>query len=415
MITSLALGGIIFSQFFWMNKSYHLRREQFENKVRIALKSTVNQLMEHNRADMHSGCQSFCCLSDTNIQQTIHPDLLDSLIRHELDYYQIPLEYEYGVFNCARDSVIMGKTGSTEENLLQSPLFTPLSCLWKRNCYNLGIYFPGQQNYLLGQMGVWFFGSIFLILILVSGYFLTIFMIMRQKKLSEMKTDFMNNMTHEFKTPISTISASCELLTQEAITSNPEKVKKYARIIFDENNRLKGQVDRALQAALLDQQTLSLNLEPTDAHEAVNEVITNYGVHFRKSHKTLFVNLNAEKTIIHADRHHLINIIANLIENGIKYTEGEPKITVTTWNDDSGIFISVEDNGIGISKENLRQIFSRFYRVSTGNVHNVKGFGLGLYYVKTLVDAMNGSVSVQSEQKKGSTFTIFLPFSCEKQ
>jgi len=233
---------------------------------------------------------------------------------------------------------------------------------------------------------------------------------LKQKRLSEIKNDFINNITHEFKTPISTISLSSEVLLQPNIILEPERLKNYAQIIKDENNRLKNQVDKVLQLATLEIDKLKLENELIDLHEIINETVKSFDLIIERQQGKITTMLGAKKSQVIGDRVHISNILFNLIDNAIKYSPEHPKIEISTDNYFSGIEITVKDNGIGISKENQKHVFEKFYRVPTGNIHNVKGFGLGLNYVKTIVTAYNGKIKVSSKEKEGSTFIIKLPF-----
>lgn len=252
-------------------------------------------------------------------------------------------------------------------------------------------------------------GMVMLILLFAFSYF--IFTIIRQKKLSTIKNDFISNMTHEFKTPISTISLASEMLGDESIVKTPEKQKRFLKMIKDENKRLSVLVESILQTAILDKGEFKLKLNELDIHEIITTAINNTNLLVEQRNGKIVTNLNATKTRLMADRVHLTNIVFNLIDNAIKYSKEIPEITITTNDSSNGINIIVKDNGIGISKENQRKIFDKFYRVPTGNVHNVKGFGLGLSYVQAVVNKHGGEITVHSELGKGSIFTIFLPYS----
>jgi two-component system phosphate regulon sensor histidine kinase PhoR len=252
--------------------------------------------------------------------------------------------------------------------------------------------------------------SIILIILIIGAFYFTISTIVRQKKLSEIKSDFINNMTHEFKTPISTISLAGEVLSDKTIVKTPESVEKYLKIIKDENKRLAGLVENVLQAAVLDKGKLKFKIQECDLHQIINDVIQSLNLQIQNKGGVITTELKAQRYSLFADRMHLGNIIYNLIDNALKYSKEAPQIRVSTDSDKDGISISVQDNGIGIRKEDQKKIFETFYRVPTGNIHNVKGFGLGLSYVKAVVEKHGGHVEVQSEPGYGSTFVVYLPF-----
>lgn len=252
--------------------------------------------------------------------------------------------------------------------------------------------------------------SLAFMLALIFSFYYTISTIFQQKKLSEIKNDFISNMTHEFKTPISTISLAVEVLNDKSVEKSQERVSNYVKMIGDENKRLSLLVENILQTAILDKGEFKLKLQNIDVHTLIEQTFTNIKLQVENKEGQITSQLNATKPIVNADRVHITNILFNLIDNALKYSKENPDIVVSTRNDDEGIFISVQDNGIGISKENQRRIFDTMYRVPTGNVHNVKGFGLGLSYVKAVIEKHGGSIKVESELGKGSMFTLYLPF-----
>jgi two-component system phosphate regulon sensor histidine kinase PhoR len=247
------------------------------------------------------------------------------------------------------------------------------------------------------------------ILILIFSFYYIMLNNLKQKKLSVIKNDFISNMTHEFKTPISTISLASEMLGDSSISQTPEKQQRYLQMIRDENKRLSVLVESILQTSILDKGEFKLKLSEVDVHDIINTAINNTHLLISQRRGSVSTFLKAQKYKLQADRVHLTNIIFNLIDNAIKYSRDVPEISISTFNTAEGIMIQVKDNGIGISKENQRKIFDKFYRVPTGNVHNVKGFGLGLSYVLAVVLKHNGTISVNSEPGKGSTFNVHLP------
>jgi len=249
--------------------------------------------------------------------------------------------------------------------------------------------------------------------IILSCFAYTLTVIFRQKKLSEMKTDFINNMTHEFKTPIATISLASDSIVTPIILNNPEKVQRFANIIKQENKRMNSQVEKVLQMALLDKRDFSLKMTEVNVHEVIQAAVENITLRVEKRDGIVKTALNASKPIIEGDLTHVANVINNLLDNADKYSPDKPEISVSTRNVSNGIEITVQDNGIGISKEARKQIFDKFYRVPTGNLHDVKGFGLGLSYVKAMMTAHKGAVEVKSDPGKGSSFILTFPFRVE--
>lgn len=345
------------------------------------------------------------------IEKRIDPYLLDSLIYEELTNKNIKTEYEFGIYSPSRGQLIVQKTGKYKSELLKRNFTYVLfpSDIYMNPEY-LVLYFPKERSYLLLQLLVLLIASILMIVIIIYSFGYTIFTIFRQKKLSEIKNDFVNNMTHEIKTPISTISLACEALTDKDIQKSTEMFENYVSMIKHENKRLESLVEHILQTATLERGQLVLNKELIDLHKIIEQAVNNVGFHVMQKSGVINQELNAAKHEIMADKVHITNLIYNLLDNANKYSPEKPKIIISTENTKLGVIIKVKDNGIGISKANQKKIFEKFSRVPTGNVHNVKGFGLGLSYVKAIVDKHQGYIKIESELKKGSVFIVFLPF-----
>jgi two-component system phosphate regulon sensor histidine kinase PhoR len=243
-------------------------------------------------------------------------------------------------------------------------------------------------------------------IVILAAFFVTIRSLLIQKKLSEIKSDFINNMTHEFKTPIATISLAVDALKNEKVQANPEKMAYFSGIIKDENIRMNKHVETILQAAQMDKEELELNLVPLHLHEIIKGAMDNHQLQLKDKSGEVILHLDANSDVIEADEIHFSNLISNLIDNAIKYAAAAPIITISTYLKGSSIFVTVADNGIGMTDETVKRIFEKFYRAHTGNLHNVKGFGLGMSYVKTVIDAHRGHISVASKLGEGSVFTV---------
>ena len=246
-------------------------------------------------------------------------------------------------------------------------------------------------------------------LVIIAAFFVTLRTLINQKKLSEIKSDFINNMTHEFKTPLATISLAVDALKNEKVLNDREKLGYFTGIIKDENKRMNLHVEAILQAALQEKQEMELNISALKVHDIINKTLDNYSLQLQAKHGKTELKLNAHNDTIMADQVHFTNLISNLIDNAIKYSHDNVLIKVSTHSTAKYMVISVQDNGIGMSKDNLKHIFEKFYRVHTGNVHNVKGFGLGMSYSKMVIDAHKGKIRVDSTLGKGTTFTIEIP------
>jgi two-component system, OmpR family, phosphate regulon sensor histidine kinase PhoR len=345
------------------------------------------------------------------IEERIDPATLDSLIEVELKNKGIRTQFEFGIFSTIRNKMVIEKTGRYHKELMTQKYE---AILFPSDMYTypeyLLLYFPNQQQYLFTDMLTMLLISVVLIIMIIFSFTYTITTIIRQKKLSEIKNDFINNMTHEFKTPISTISLACQALNDREIKKSENLYSSYINIINEENQRLGGLAEKVLYTAIIEKGKLKLKMEEVDVHEIIQSVVKNFTLQVEKKNGFIRLHLDAPKHNITADRIHITNVINNLLDNANKYTYENPAIYLSTANSEEGISISIEDNGIGISKPNQKKIFETLYRVHTGNIHDVKGFGLGLSYVKAIVEKHAGTVSVESEIKKGSTFTLFFPF-----
>ncbi len=355
------------------------------------------------------------------LSERLSVKLLDSLLSHEIRDKNIDLPYQFGVLvkdtaNAYQFVYTNVKDEKTKLELLHNGLvirlfpnddISPASFLY--------VYFPDKYKAIFMEMIAVLLSSVVFNTIIITCFAFAIYTIIRQKKLSEVTRDFINNMTHEFKTPISTISLACQALQEPAMRANTRILDRYLGIIKDENNRLGHQVEKVLQIASLEKGDFKLKIEPVDVHQLLQKAGENMKLSIESQGGQLSQQLEATKTIVQADKVHLTNIFYNLLDNAIKYSPERPEIAITTEDGRSGIIISIADKGVGISKDVINRIFDKFYRVPTGNIHNVKGFGLGLSYVKTMIDAHHGQITVQSEPGKGSIFTIFLPYQHEPQ
>ncbi|MEI8201687.1 MAG: ATP-binding protein [Bacteroidota bacterium] len=349
--------------------------------------------------------------SPVPIENQIHPELVDSLLNVELKAKGINTSYDFGIFSNLKNHLVFEKSGQYSAELLSDGMaFTLFPSQMKIVPDYLIVYFPNKKSFILSQLGFMLGAAFFLIglIIFIFGY--TLYTLLRQKKLSEMKNDFINNMTHEFKTPISTISLACEALTDKDIKKTESLYNSYIHVINDENKRLGILSERILQTALLEKGTLNLKKEKLILHDIITEVVKSISLQVERKRGHIIAHLYASGSTIFADKVHITNVIYNLLDNANKYTPETPEIIIETQDSYNGMLILVKDNGIGISKANQKKIFEKLYRVPTGNIHNVKGFGLGLSYVKKIIEEHGGNISVDSEPKKGSIFKVYLPY-----
>jgi two-component system, OmpR family, phosphate regulon sensor histidine kinase PhoR len=274
---------------------------------------------------------------------------------------------------------------------------------------HLVIIVPNYKKQVWKSLTLMIIGSGLFTLIILAAFYLTVRTLIKQKKISEIKSDFINNMTHEFKTPLATISLAVDALKNEKVKTDPTKADYFTAIIKEENKRMNRHVETILQAALMDRQELKLNLQPLHVHEVIHRVLDNFKLQMQEKEASVVLRLDARKDLILADEIHFSNMMNNLIDNAVKYSEQGLKLEIASNSTPKGIVIKVQDNGIGMSKETMKRVFEKFYRAHTGNVHNVKGFGLGMSYVKSVIDALKGKIKVDSTLGRGTTFTLELP------
>jgi two-component system phosphate regulon sensor histidine kinase PhoR len=347
---------------------------------------------------------------ERKLENRIDERQLKALLTLSLQNQGIDIDFNYSVIDGGEHKIVLTNSDKYHEEIVKSEFKTNLFTrdIIPANNY-LAVYFPDQQSFLIGKIWISLASSIMLVLVIIAIFGYAIYTIMTQKKISEIKNDFINNMTHEFKTPISTVSLACEALQDDDVKKNTTFMKRYISIIEAENKRLGLQVEKVLQMATLEKKDFKLKLEKLDVHDVIDRALENVNLQIEKREGKISKQLSASRKEVLADEVHLTNIIYNLLDNANKYSRENPEITITTKNINEGIVVMISDKGIGMSKEVLNRIFEKFYREPTGNLHDVKGFGLGLTYVKTMLDAQGGSIGVKSDIAKGSTFEIYLP------
>ena len=429
---------ILTIQFFWIkkniqfqetniaiqNKQDSLSQVQFGDQVTIALKKVADEIQRINQqpGDLYGNVKQLTSNYFTvELQDTLHPFLLELLLKHQFYDHNITEDFQYGIYDCFSDSIVYGdyirfegdsaftNAGNNNDHELNQKLQLKLNS----DLHYFSVVFPKIENIsldeLLNDVTPWYYMFAIILFVLVFFGF-SISVIFKQKKLSEIKNDFINNMTHELKTPIATIGISSETLMNLNPDNSKDKLLRYASIIYKENKRLESQVERVLNVANLDKSEINLNMTVFDIHEIIEEAKENFEFNQLEEHGGVIkVDLAAQDSILQADLVHITNIVNNLLDNAIKYCDKVPNILVSTQNHKGKVVVNFKDNGKGISRDNLKYIFDKFYRVPTGNLHDVKGFGLGLFYVKTILEELNGSIQVKSVLGKGSEFIITLP------
>ena len=434
-----SLVGIIYIQWNWITTMVENKQEELHHKLVDVTTDVARDLIEFKEsaipgaqplpfrpsASWHPSDQfRMELMRPPMISQKFTRDEMQERLRKAFDYRGLKgTPFEFCIFETANNNSLGASTyqlksvnffntiTDTLHNLqTYLPLITSSNELSSSEPYEtLSIVIPEYKSVVMKQMRVMIFGVVFFTLIIISAFYVTVTTLYRQKKLSEIKNDFINNMTHEFKTPLATISLAVDALRNEKVVRDREKSEYFSSIIKEENKRMNKQVETILQAALIDRQELSLKLQPIHAHEIIRNVLGNFELQLQQISADAQLMLNAKHDLIRADEVHFTNLISNLVDNAIKYSREQLTIKIATQNSGKSLFIKIEDNGIGMNKETQRRIFEKFYRAHTGNIHNVKGFGLGLSYVQSVVDAHQGKIKVDSVSGKGTTFTLEFP------
>lgn len=423
----LSLLGLIFFQYLWLKSAREVKEQQLMDHINMATGEAAQKLMQEKpilpfprKSDLlFPGDKMKMDYMRSSVIQRYSKEEIYDIIRRCMDKYflrEIPFEfaitqnslmgdelqsdhfYKYYVDslnNTQHVIQLLPASGSSLENLNREEF--------------LVVIVPHQRTIVLKELTWFILGAVLFTIIITTAFFITIRTLIKQKKLSEIKSDFINNMTHEFKTPLATISLAVDALKNEKVAADKEKMNYFTGIIKEENKRMNKQVETILQAALLDKQEVQLNLKKLSAHELIGVALNNISLPLQDKGGQIEVHLDAAKDSIMADEVHFTNIINNLLDNAVKYSKENLHIKLSTSNQGNMLRIKIEDNGIGMSKETLNRIFEKFYRAHTGNIHNVKGFGLGLSYVKTMIDAHKGSIKPDSTPGKGSCFLIQIP------
>ena len=430
----LSLSSILLVQLLWVRKTIEIQStssaiqqksdslnlKEFSEQTNLALRNVLNVISnaiedssEHYGAIKQLNVNQF----KVDIIQELDPYYLETLLKKALYNQNIHEDFTFGIYDCFTNQLTFSKLYKFTDDSLYTLVNNNIIGLdsarlkLKNDGHYFTVFFPNVQNKLPQNtvfLSPWIYISTIVFLVLIFFGF-SLATIIKQKRLSEVITDFINNMTHELKTPIATISLSSEMIMRLDSDDDLEKAKKYAGIIFKENKRLETQVERVLNISTLDTENTTLNKKSLDFHELLVEVKDTFDFNQLANGGKILIENNASVFTIQADPIHITNVVYNLLDNAVKYCTTKPFISITTKNERNYLVIEIKDNGIGIRKEDLKMIFDKFYRVSTGNIHDIKGFGLGLFYVKLIINEHNGSIDVKSKLGEGSTFTIKLP------
>jgi two-component system phosphate regulon sensor histidine kinase PhoR len=404
VLSVLSIIGILAVQAIWVRNAYALRERQFRQSAFIALQDVADEVARLNQfiINRYAVTQLSPDYFIVNTDAPIDPVTLEAFIQKSLQQHHLITDYEYGIYNCETDRMIYGayvstssstplKAGIHEKNLPKFPRYT----------YYFGIRFPNQTGFVAGQLSGWLWSTVAVLLVVVFfGYTLSV--VLKQRRLTEVQRDFINNITHELQTPVSTIRIAADVLQSDTIIQQPERLKQYARVLGEESRRLQKQINSVLQLARSERSGFVLDRSEVDLHELMTSVADGFAPY-------ITLDLTAANPQILADRYHLETALNNLIDNAIKYCNTTPRVILQTRLEHGQLIWSISDNGIGISSEHQKAVFRQFFRVTSGHTHNVKGFGLGLYYVRQVVRAHGWRLTLTSKPDQGSTFQISCP------
>lgn len=400
----IAIIGILIAQLLWTRQAYNLEDKKFNQKVNIALLEVVEKLSGEETSFTQNPVQNVD--NDyyvVNINNEFDPTILEYYLKTEFTRFHINTNYVYAVYNCQSDTMIYGKYISTRQEtsknkVINFPKHDNLT-------YYFSIRFPDKMTYMIGSLRFWYILTFALIIILLV-YVYSIYTIIQQKKFSELQRDFINNMTHEFKTPISSILLATESLNKQETIRENSKLQTYTSIIINQSNKLNNHIEKILNIAKNDASGLSLKKEKITLLPFIEEIAETT----QQRNTNLTINLDIDQnTIVTADQFHFTNVIYNLLDNSVKYCETTPHVTISSKKDSKGLYLKFKDNGVGIPDKNIPQIFDKFYRVNSKKNSEINGFGLGLFYVKKIVQQHHWKISVENNYDQGITITLFIP------
>ncbi|WP_448518132.1 sensor histidine kinase [Rhodoflexus sp.] len=409
---TLSILGIIITQIYWVSNAFNLKEKQLDQRIHIALQTVAEQIAAYNKSTLPNSDVVNQVASDyfiVNVNDMIDVNILELYLKREFSRVNLQLDFEYGIYDCTTDQMMYGSYVSSKKND-ENTIVTRELPKYDKFIYYFGVNFPQKKQYLLYDMRLWAVSSL-LILALVVFFGYALYVILAQRRLAEIQKDFVDNMTHEFQTPIATISIAADVLLNPEIVKQPDRLARYAQIIKKETQRLQKQVESILQANRAERVGLTLQKELINLNDLVQEVIGHFQLQLKEkqAEARIQLSLHPAPLIVHADGSHLTNLIINLLDNAVKYAGNHPEIHLRTTTENGRILLQVADNGPGIPAKYRNKIFQKFYRIPTGNLHNVKGFGLGLHYVSNIVKAHGWQIRLNCPESGGSVFEIVIP------
>jgi two-component system phosphate regulon sensor histidine kinase PhoR len=411
-ISSIALVIVLIIQVNWIFRTATIKEELFNEKANMVLARTTDALL----SDAQTCRKIEACVDANGIPASAaklgkkEAGKIDSLFTHYMNFYNFHIDYSFEVVKPALYP-------SPKEKRFTNVFYPgepacyekPLEEMTTKNGLQLKLIFPEKKQFIIAEMGPLFITSVLLILVVLVMFWRTTLSLMKEKKISEHTTDFLNNMTHEFKTPLTNIALAGKMLGKDATNRQENKIRHYSGIILEENEKLRLQVEQVLSMTALERGEIPLQKKELNFHELITGALKSISIQIENKQGSLKLDLAAEQFVITGDRTHLTNALCNLVDNAIKYAKEKPEVTIRTFNIDHNLIVVIADKGIGIGKEYHKKVFDKFFRVPTGDVHDVKGFGLGLAYIKKIVELHGGTIELESEKGEGTTFIITLP------
>ena len=410
ILGAIAIAAIIIVQTYWITKSWQLNEKVFHQKVILSLSNVAEELADLSGGELPA--EDLIKRVDpnyyiVNVNNSFRAEILEFLLRKEFNEAALNEDFEYGIYDCETNKMVSGKYVALSSQVETSKPLTGELKTDDNFVYYFGVRFPQSERYIFQSMALPVIFSALLFLAIIFFVY-SISVILRQKRLSEMQKDFINNMTHEFKTPISTINISSDVLLRTPAIQDDARLQQYAAIIKEQNNRLNKQVEKVLQFARIEKKDFKLKLESINLNDLLQNIAYSVQLRVDESKGVFTLNLCDDTVFVEADRLHLTNILHNLLDNAVKYSEDEVEIGLSCVKLNKAVKITISDKGIGIPKEFQSKIFKKFFRIPTGNVHNVKGFGLGLFYVRNICRKHGWKLDLESKEK-GTKFTIEIP------
>ena len=399
----ISIIGIIAVQFYWLQKTYELKEQQFNETILTALHNVVEKMSPESIGNENIINQLKSDYFVVNVNDIIDANVLDYYLTNEFDKLQLNLDFEYGIYDCKSDKMVYGCYVKNQHDIKVKPSSNLET--YNEFIYYFGVKFPTKSSYVLSNMRLSIlFSLVLFVAIIIFGY--ALFFILQQKRRSELQTDFINNMTHEFKTPIASIGLASDVLLKNKFIKEDKRLYNFTKIIKEQNERLNLQVEKVLQLAKNQNNFLGLKKEQLNLKELLDHVVRSSKLNYEKKNGSIIYTYNSKNIFVNADKLHLTNILYNILDNSLKYCKKKPLVNIDLIEDNKVVILRIKDNGIGIKSKYLTQIFDKFFRVPTGNLHNVKGFGLGLFYVKKVIDQHAWKINIESKENEGTLITI---------